>query len=74
MKRIVSYILIAIAILLFGAMCAVVAYNFCAMQWGAKYECYSAPPDVAFLLAIPFVVGIALCLIVAFVLTYKTKQ
>ena len=34
---------IVLAILLSDIMCAVVAYNYCALQWGGRYAAYSAP-------------------------------
>ena len=70
MKK-MSKIFIALAILLGDVMCAVVAYNYCAMQWGAKYAMYSAPAWVAFLYAIPFGIAIAVCVVVAVVLRKK---
>ncbi len=59
--------LVAMAILLSDIMCAVVAYNYCAFQWGGKYEGWSAPPEVAFAAGIPYAVGIAICLVLAWV-------
>ena len=50
-----------LAILLSNIMCAVVAWNYCEMQWGIMYAGYSAPASTAFLSAIPFVVGIVIC-------------
>ena len=64
----ISNIFIALAIILSNVMCAVVAYNYCAMQWGAKYAAYSAPASVAFLYAVPYGIGIAVSVIVAIVL------
>ena len=61
-----SYIFMALAILLSNVMCAVVAYNYCNMLWGIRYEGYSAPANVAFLLVIPYAVGIAICVILAY--------
>lgn len=60
MKKI-SNIFIALAVILSDVMCAVVACNYCAMQWGAKYAGYSAPASVAFLYAIPYGIGIVVC-------------
>ena len=51
----------ALAILLTNIMCAIVAWNYCDMLWGIKYAGYSAPASTAFLSAIPFVVGIVIC-------------
>ena len=58
--------------LLSDIMCAVVAWNYCSMLWGIKYAGYSAPASTAFLLAIPFVIGIAIC--IALALFFKKKS
>ena len=67
MKRI-SNIFVALAVILSDVMCAVVAYNYCALQWGAKYAGYSAPASVAFLYVIPYGIGIVVCVAVAILL------
>ena len=72
MKR-MSNIFIALAVLLSDVMCAVVAYNFGVLYMGGRYGMYSAPTWVAFLYAIPFVVGIVVCVVVAVVLRRKEK-
>lgn len=61
-----------LAALLSDIMCAVVAWNYCSMLWGIKYAGYSAPASTAFLLAIPFAVGIAIC--IALALFFKKKS
>ena len=61
-----------LAALLSNIMCAVVAWNYCDMRWGIKYAGYSAPASTAFLSAIPFVIGIAIC--IAFALIFKRKS
>ena len=48
---------IVLAILLSDIMCAVVAYNYCALQWGGRYAGYSAPASTAFLYFIPYGLG-----------------
>ena len=73
MKKI-SNIFFALAVILSNVMCAVVAYNYCAMQWGAKYAGYSAPASVAFLYAIPYGIGIAVSIIVAIVLRKRESS
>ena len=60
-----------LAIILSDVMCAVVAYNYCRMQWGAKYAMYSAPAWVAFFYAIPYGIGIVVCVVVAALLKKK---
>ena len=62
-----SYIFMFLAILLSNIMCAAVAYNYCYMQWGIRYEGFSAPANTAFLLVIPHAAGIAVCVILAWV-------
>lgn len=56
---------IVLAILLSDIMCAVVAYNYCALQWGGRYAGYSAPASTAFLYFIPYGIGVVFCLILA---------
>lgn len=60
-----SYLFIAIAILLSDIMCFVVAYNYRDMLCGIEHAGYSAPTGTAFLYAIPFVVGIIMCAVLA---------
>jgi len=72
MKKI-SNIFIALAILLSDVMCAVVAYNYCAMQLGTKYGINSAPASVAFLYAIPFGIAIVVCAVAAVVLRKRER-
>ena len=60
------------AILLSDMMCAVVAFNYGKMLWGTEDAGYSAPAQTAFLWAIPFLIGIVICIIVA-VIAYKRR-
>ena len=53
-------------------MCAVVAYNYCNMEWEIEVGGTSAPVEMAYLYAIPFVIGIVLCLIGAFYFKKKS--
>jgi hypothetical protein len=69
-----AYVLFAAAILLSNVMCAHVAYLYRAMLCGIEHMGYSAPANVAFLYAIPYAIGIAVCLIVGIVLKKKAKQ
>lgn len=63
-----------LAALISDIMCAVVAWNYCSMLWGIKYAGYSAPASTAFLLAIPFAVGIAICIALAMFFKRKSKK
>lgn len=66
MKRL-SYVFGALAVLLSDIMCAVVAYNYSELLWCGKYAGGSAPASAAFLLAIPYIIGIAVCAVPAVV-------
>lgn len=63
--RILNWILKILAILLSHMMCATVAYNYCNMQWRIQYAGFSAPASVAFLLVIPYSIGIGACVLLA---------
>ena len=64
MKRI-SILFLVFAFILSNVMCAVIAYNYCDMKWGIEYAGYSAPANTAFLLGIPYLIGIIICIILA---------
>ena len=72
MKKI-SCLFIVLAILLSDMMCAVVAYHYCALQWGGQYAGYSAPASTAFLYVIPYGIGPVLCTILARIF-YKKQE
>ncbi len=61
-----------LAVLLSDIMCAVVAWNCCNMIWGIRYAGYSAPAWTALLLAIPFLIGIGVC--IALALLFRKKS
>ena len=64
----------ALAVLLSNVMCAVVAYNYCDLQWGGQYAGYSAPSSVAFVYCIPYGIGIIICVILAWLFNKKHKK
>ena len=59
--KILSAVFWALAVLLSDILCAVVAYTYCNMVWGIQYAGYSAPASTAFLVGIPYAVGIVVC-------------
>ncbi len=69
MKKI-SVFLIILTVILFLIMCSVVAYNYYALLTGTGN---SAPAYVAFLLGIPFLIGITICLISALIIRKCVK-
>ena len=72
MKKL-SYLFTALAIVLSDIMCFVVAYNYRGMLCGIEHAGYSAPASTAFLYAIPFVVGIIVCAVLAIRFHNKSK-
>ena len=43
------------------------------MLWGIRYAGYSAHASVAFLTAVPYAVGIAVCIVLAVLLKRKNR-
>ena len=66
-----SYLFAGLAIVLSNIMCFVVAYNYRDMLCGIAHSGYSAPASTALLYAIPFVVGIIVCAVLAIVFRKK---
>ena len=71
--RVIHIIFLLSAVILSDVMCAVVAYNYCALQWGEQYAGYSAPASTAFLYIIPYGLGIVFCIILA-LFFYKRQK
>jgi len=64
MKKL-SILFTILALILSHIMCIVVAWNYRDMLCGIAHSCYSAPAEMAFLTAIPYVCGIIICSIIA---------
>ena len=73
MKKL-AFLFAVLAVLLSDVMCAVTAYAWCDMVWGGRYLGYSAPPETALIQAFPYLLGIALCVILAVVFAKKAKR
>lgn len=69
----ISRLYLLIAVILSHIMCAVVAYNYCNMEWYIKVGGTSAPVEIAYLYSIPFLIGIVLCLIGVFYFKKKSR-
>ena len=63
----------AIAVLLSDIMCFVVAYNYRDMLCGIEHEGFSAPATLAFIYAVPFLIGIAVCVVLSIRFYKKSK-
>ena len=68
-----SYLFTTLAIVLSDIMCFVVAYNYRGMLCGIESLCFSAPASTAFLSAIPFLIGIIVCVVLAIRFRRKSK-
>lgn len=71
--KVLSRIFGLLAVLLSDVMCAVVAYNYCLLRHGEAFG-YSAPASIAFVSAIPYVVGIAACVVLTLVFKKKADK
>lgn len=60
-----------LAVLLSDIMCAVVAYNYRDILCGIEHAGYSAPASTAFLWAIPYLIGIVICVVM--VISFRKK-
>lgn len=62
------------AILLFGAMCATVGFCYARAICAMEHHFTSAPPEVVFLMAIPFVFGISIFAVLGIFFYRKAKR
>ena len=72
MKKL-SYLFIVIAVVLSDIMCFVVAYNYRDMICGIEHAGNSAPASVSFLSAVPFLLAIIVCSVLAFIFYKRDK-
>ena len=70
MKKL-SILFITVAIILSNIMCFVVAYYYRGMICCVEHEVCSAPPEAAFIYAVPFLMGIIVC--VALAIKFRKK-
>ena len=59
-NKILAVVFGVITVLLLCAMCATVAFSYAEMICAMNHCGASAPPEIAFFLVIPFLVGIAI--------------
>ena len=76
MKRIKrTYIaFFALAILLLCVMCATVGFCYARAICAAEHHFTSAPPEVAFLTAIPFLLGVSVFAVLGTIFYRKSKR
>ena len=71
MKKFLSKLFSFLAILGFGFTCYSLGYAYSNMLCGIQHAGYSAPPEIAFLIAIPYAAVTLLFAILAFVCRKK---
>ena len=54
-------------------MCWMVRYRYSDMLWGIRYACSSAPAWTAWFTALPFLAGIAVCVLLGAWLRRKSR-
>ena len=70
-KEVIRKILYVFSIVLFGAMTATVGYNYAYMECAIAHQGASAPAYIAFFAGVPYIILIAICLVVIKVLKEK---
>ena len=74
MNRYRNLSILFFAVILLAVMCVVVTYNYTIMLYGVQYGEFSAPASTAFLLLIPFGLGIIICLVLAHFFSKKKAK
>ena len=67
-KEVIRKILCVLSVVLFGAMTATIGYNYAYMECAIAHQGASAPTYIAFLSGVPYIILIAICLILVKVL------
>ena len=70
-KELIRKILYAVSVILLAVMTATVGYNYALMECSIAHQGASAPAYIALFSGVPFVIIIAICLIIAWVLKEK---
>lgn len=67
-KEVIRKILSLLSVILFGALTATVGYNYAYMECAIAHQGASAPAYIALFAGVPYIVLIAICLVVIKVL------
>ena len=73
-NKILFVLFSVITIVLLCVMCSVVSYSYCNLVCAMKHMGGSAPPSVALLLIIPFMLGVALSSLLSFYFYKKMNK
>jgi len=72
--KILRNVFVVLALALSHWMCAKTAFSYASMLCGIEHKGFSAPADVVFWFAIPYCIGIIICIILALVFGKKAKK
>lgn len=72
--RLWKWIFLGLALALSHGMCAAIAYSYSNLYWSGRYAGGSAPPRLALILAIPFLIAAGVCLALSRFFARKEKQ
>lgn len=70
-KEIIRKIIYVLSVMLFGVMTATVAYNYASMECSIAHQGASAPASVAYFIAVPYIIAIAILLVIGRALKEK---
>ena len=71
--KILRNIFIALTLILSHLACISISFNYAGMLCGIEHNGFSAPANTAFYLAIPYYVGIAICVVLVLVFNKKSQ-
>ena len=71
--KILRNIFAILALVLSHWTCIVVAFNYANMLCGIEHKGFSAPANIVFYLAIPYYIGIVICVVLALVFNKKSR-
>lgn len=71
--KILRNIFTALVLILSHLMCTEVAFNYASMLCTIEHKGFSAPANTAFIFAIPYGIGIIICVTLALVFNKKAR-
>ena len=72
--KILRNIFIVLTLILSHLACISISFNYAGMLCGIEHKGFSAPANTAFYLAIPYYIGVFLCIVLAFVFNKYSKK
>ena len=72
--KVLKNIFTVLALIFSHEMCIRTAYSYASMLCGIEHKGFSAPANVVFLFAIPYVIAIIVCAVLALIFGKKAEQ